>query len=75
MMGLLLLGENQTQDTYSKWLSFWTMYLDTTQSIPQLDSFNSETICQLSEEKATLSTSLVCPTNLHVVVAIVRSPR
>ncbi|CAO2605454.1 hypothetical protein LEMLEM_LOCUS12462, partial [Lemmus lemmus] len=38
-------------------------------------SRDPETICRLSEEKATLSTSLVWPTNRLVVVPVVRSQR
>lgn len=29
MMGLLLLGEKQTKDTHSEWLSSWSVYLHT----------------------------------------------
>lgn len=29
MMGLLLLGEKQTEDTHSEWLSSWSVYLHT----------------------------------------------
>ena len=76
-MGLLPWGEKQTQDTRSERLSSRTVYLHAPRIFPSLMvlSQEPETMWQLSEGKATLSTSLVCPTNLRVVVPIVRSQR
>lgn len=50
----------------------WTVYLHTPRVFHSLMvlSREPETICRLSEEKATLSTSLVWPTNRRVVVPL-----
>ncbi|KAF6090925.1 hypothetical protein HJG60_012270 [Phyllostomus discolor] len=64
-------------DTHSEWLSSWTVYLHIPRVFHSLMvlSQEPETICPLSEEKATLITSLVWPTNQHMVVSIVRFQR
>lgn len=73
MMELLLLGEKQTQDTHSEWLSSWMVYLHTVQVFHNLMVLSQEleTICWLSK-MAILSTSFVWPTNLHAVVPVVK---
>lgn len=50
----------------------WTVYLHTPRVFHNLMvlSREPETICRLSEEKATLNTSLVWPTNRRVVVPL-----
>merc|ERR1719383_872968 len=77
MMGLLLVGEKRTQEIHSECPSSWMVYLQTPSVFHSLivRSREPETICLLSAEKATLRTSFVCPTNLRVVVPIVKSQR
>lgn len=42
MMELLLLGEKQTQDTHSEWLSSWMVYLHTVQVFHNLMVLSQE---------------------------------
>merc|ERR1719430_1386675 len=75
MMGLALLGENLTQDTQSWWPSSWMVYLHWARVFQSLIvlSLAADTICLLSAEKATDSTSLVWSSNLRVVLPVDRS--
>merc|ERR1719318_574656 len=75
MMGLALLGENLTQDTQSWCPSSWMVYLHWARVFHSLMvlSLLVETICLLSAEKATESTSLVWSSNLLVVLPVLRS--
>merc|ERR1719318_282390 len=75
MMGLALLGENLTQDTQSWCPSSWMVYLHWARVFHSLMvlSLAAETICLLSAEKATESTSLVWSSNLRVVFPVLRS--
>ena len=75
MMGLALLGENLTVETQSWWPSSWMVYLHWARVFHSLMvlSLLAETICLLSAEKATESTSLVWSSNLLVVLPVLRS--
>merc|ERR1719318_2429939 len=77
MMGLALLGENLTQDTQSWCPSSWMVYLHWARVFHSLMvlSLAAETICLLSAEKATESTSLVWSSNLRVVFPVDKSQR
>merc|ERR1719334_2249328 len=76
-MGLVLVGEKRTHEIHSEWPSSWMVYLQTPRVFHSLmvRSREPDTICLLSAENATLRTSFVWPTNLLVVVPIVRSQR
>merc|ERR550517_1168405 len=73
--GVLVVGENLTQETQSWWPSSWMVYLHWARVFHSLMvlSLAAETICLLSAEKATESTSLVWSSNLRVVLPVERS--
>merc|ERR1719500_1695746 len=75
MIGFWLLGENLTQETQSWWPSSWIVYLHWARVFHSLMvlSLAAETICLLSTEKATESTSLVWSSNLRVALPVERS--
>ena len=72
---MLLLGENLTQLTQSECPSSWMVYLHWARVFHSLMvlSLLADTICLLSTEKATDSTSLVWSSNLRVVFPVLRS--
>merc|ERR1719474_2512989 len=76
-MGFWLLGENLTQETQSWWPSSWMVYLHWARVFHSLMvlSLAADTICLLSAEKATESTSLVWSSNLRVVLPVDKSQR
>ena len=76
--GVDVMGEKRTQLTHSVWPSGSAMtYLHSPRVFHRrmVLSREPETICRLSTEKATESTSLAWPTNRHVVWPVVRSHR
>merc|ERR1719511_489362 len=75
MIGFWLFGENLTQETQSPCPSSWIVYLHWARVFHNLMvlSLAAETICLLSAEKATESTSLVWSSNLRVVLPVDRS--
>lgn len=72
MPRLRRMGENLHVLSACAFTVTWTVYLHTPRVFHSLMvlSREPETIWRLSEEKATLSTSFVCPTNLRVVVPL-----
>jgi len=76
MIGLAGAGENRTHDTHSECPSGSPIvYLHSPMVFQSLIvlSREPETICLLSTEKATDSTSLVCPRKRRVVAPVFRS--
>merc|ERR1719245_1115042 len=75
MMGLAVLGEKRTQLTQSLWPSSWMVYLHWARVFHSLMLLSrlADTICRLSTEKATDSTSLVWSSNLRVVLPVDKS--
>merc|ERR1719199_504771 len=78
MIGCLLVGEKRTQETHSVWPSgSETVYLHSPMVFQSLMVLSREpdTICLLSTEKATDSTSLLCPRKRRVVAPVLTSQR
>jgi len=75
--GVPLPGETEklTVLTHSVWPWSSIVYLHSPKVFQSLIvlSLLPDTICLLSPEKATLNTSLLCPTNLRAVVPVLRS--
>jgi hypothetical protein len=76
MIGVAVAGEKRTQLTQPLCASAsWIVYLHSPRVFHSFTvvSPESETICRLSTENATLRTSLVCPTKRVVVAPVFRS--
>lgn len=75
MRGLLADGEKRTQLTHSVWPSSWMVYLHSPSVFHSLMDLSREpdTICRLSAENATASTSFSWDTKRRVVAPVLMS--